>query len=192
MHALALFDTGFEGPESDLDPGEVPWTHLPRRPGVDLRYALALRRHAKVFRADILHAHNDTAVFHAGLAALVPGPRRFRVIGTFHTWPAAPTGWGRRATRAASLGVARCTAVSAELARSLVAEGWVSRCEVIRNGVNLTAFAPRSPDARWRALLEARGHRSVVGCIARLTPVKGHAHLLAAAEILRTTCPGLL
>ncbi|NNC53243.1 MAG: glycosyltransferase [Erythrobacter sp.] len=55
---------------------------------------------------------------------------------------------------------------------------------VIPNGFDCSAFRP-DPDARAKveALFGISGDRPIVGCIARLHPMKGHANLLAAAEI---------
>jgi len=67
------------------------------------------------------------------------------------------------------------------------------RLRLIPNGVDTARFAPMPPDARalGRARLGFEPHHFVLGCVARMVPVKRHHDLIAAFAALSATRPGL-
>ncbi|HEX5011239.1 MAG TPA: glycosyltransferase, partial [Planctomycetota bacterium] len=150
---FVLFDTPFRSVELDFDPGAIPVQFLPRGPGLDLRFAAALSRLLREGPADVVHAHNDSAIFYACVAARLVGRRRPGVCATFHVRPGHATRSGRLLTRLASRRAGRVTAVSAELAEFVVREGWAGRCEPLSNGVDLEEFSPQGADGGWRQRL---------------------------------------
>lgn len=179
---LELFDAPYRGEPVDLDPGSLPTHFVPRRAGLDLRLLLALARRWRR-GVDLVHAHNDTAVFYAGMAArlLRRGPA---VCATFHTKPVHDTPRARSWTRRAARRAQTITAVSDELAATIVRDGWADRCETVWNGVDLDAFAPEGPTGGWRERLSVPPRAILVAQVARLDPVKRHVDLLRAARSL--------
>jgi hypothetical protein len=88
-HELVVYDTPFRSTELDFSPGDIPVHFLRRGRGIDLQFAWRLGRLFGALHADVVHAHNDSALFYAVLGALVPGSGHPRVITTFHTLPMA-------------------------------------------------------------------------------------------------------
>jgi len=181
--ALVLYDTPFRSAELDFDPGDVPTIHLKRGPGVDLRFARRLARQLRELGARVVHAHNDTALFYAVLAAMLALPRRVRVVASFHAWPSQGGRGARWLTRAAGT-VASVAAVSEDLAALLVRAGWLGRCAVIPNGVDTDRFSPCGPTDHWRDRLGVGERDFLVGHVARFDPIKRHTDLLEAATWL--------
>ncbi len=182
--SLMLYDTPFRSAEFDFDPGDVPAIHLRRGPGVDVRFARRLAKKLRDLGAQVVHAHNDTALFYAVLAAVLALPARIRVITTFHAWPSQGGGRGARCLARAAAVAANVVAVSDDLAGLLVDAGWLGRCDVIRNGVETDRYAPTGPTGGWRDRLGLGEQDFLVGQIARFDPVKRHIDLLDAAERL--------
>jgi glycosyltransferase involved in cell wall biosynthesis len=180
--ALLLFDTPFRSVEVDFDPGELPTHFLPRRPGLDWRFPTELARFARQRQIDILHAHNDTAVFYACVAARLMKRRPPLVVGTFHTWPGHDTRGARMLTKWAARRADRLTAVSDELATRLVQRGWLRNCRVIWTGVNLDRFDPTGPVGSWRQRLGIPETALLVGHVGRLDPIKRQVDLIRTAE----------
>jgi L-malate glycosyltransferase len=191
-HRLVLFDAPFRGEELDFDPGEVPVHFLPRRPGVDARFVVALARLFRSLQVEVVHAHNDTAIFYACAAASLVGLRRPGVCGTFHTAPGHSTRGARLLTRWAARR-ATVTAVSPDLARLVVGEGWVRRCEsIVWNGVDLEEFTPEGPRGGWRERLGVPGGAILVGHVGRFDPVKRQEDLLDAILRLERRDPSVM
>src|SRR5688572_644078 len=127
-HDLVLFDRPFRGTAEDFDPGDVPWTLLRRGAGIDLRFVRELRLLLARERVDVVHAHNDSALVYAVLAARRVRPGKPRVVGTFHTRPSHPTLCARLACRLAATRADAVTAVSPDLAQFYLDRGWLGRC----------------------------------------------------------------
>ena len=175
-HRLLLFDAPFRPGGRDFDPGEVPWEFIPRGPGLDLGFARRVRRFVRGFGADVLHAHNDTAIVYGALANL---PQRAAALfGTFHTKPGHDTPRARRSTHWASGRCHAVVAVSDELADILTDLRWSRRPGVIWNGVDLARFGP-APSSEGRA-----GSLRVVS-LARADPIKRTVDLIDAVVLLR-------
>lgn len=186
-HSLTLYDEPFRPGTSDFDPGAVPWQYLPRKKGFDVPFALRLGWLLCAERADVIHAHNETGIVYAALALALVRKTRAKLVGTYHTWPPRMTRRGQFVARwAASRGTT--VAVSQDLSDRLVCGGWLSRCDVIPNGVDIGAFSPNPSIAnapRRHPLSEGR----VVVNVARYDPIKGQDDLIAAAEIVHREMP---
>ena len=188
---LVLYDTPFRSTDLDFDPADVPTIHLRRGPGVDVRFAYRLARCLRDLGAQNVHAHNDTALFYAVLAAALALPRRIRVVATFHAWPSQGGRAARWLTRAAGA-AANPAAVSDDLAKLLVDASWLWTCDVICNGVETDRYIPDGPTDGWRDRLGAGEQDFLVGQVARFDPVKRHVDLLEAAERLSTEQPRIV
>lgn len=185
-HRLGLFDTPFRDPEIDLDPGDVPVTFLPRGPGLDWRFTGALARHVASEGIEVLHAHNDTALFYCAAAGWRLGRRRPRIVATFHTRPWHDTRGARWLAHWASRRVDAVTAVSSDLARFLESAGWTRRCETLWNGVDVERFTPQGPVAAP----DGPDDHPRVAHIGRLDPIKRHVDLLEAFRGVQRAVPG--
>jgi len=183
-HRLCLFDTPFRDAERDFDPGEVPHVFLARGPGLDLAFARRLARHVRAEGFEVLHAHNDTALVYAALAGLRLGRTRPRTVATFHTRPGHATRGARWLTRLASGRLAGITAVSEDLGRHLTDTGWLGRCAILWNGIDLERWTPAGPSGPWRAELGLGPEVPLVVHLARHDPVKRQEDLIEAARIL--------
>lgn len=187
-HELILFDTPFRSEAVDLPPGDVPTSFIPRGGGIDLSFVRRLARHLRSAGAEIVHAHNDTALFYAVAARLLMGRRPCRVVATFHTWPSHGSSRARILTRIAGMNAAT-VAVSDELTRRLVGTGWLTRCGTVWNGVELDRFTPDGPTGDWRERLGVGADSILVGHVARFDPIKRHDDLLQAARLLQDALP---
>jgi glycosyltransferase involved in cell wall biosynthesis len=147
---------------------------LPRRPGRSIRGLVGLREAITATRPDVVYVHHYR---HVHLVA--PAARRARVPLVLHLHAAAPASLGplgRRAVAAPAL----VLAVSAHTAD--VWRRWREGIEVVRNGVDLAAFAPADPARRStaRAALGLPEGAFVVGFAGRITAEKGVETLTAA------------
>ncbi len=186
---LLLFDHRFRSKLVDFDPGNLETIFVERRPGVDFRFAAKLAKTLQLQRADIVHAHNDTAIFYSALALIIGRLRKTALISTFRTRPTAAKG-GRLATRWACARAADITAVSQELNDWLVQSGWTRRCRTIWNGADLAEFRPAGHVHRWRDSRGIPPDAVVVGHVGRFAPIKRHVDLFDAASLLQlANCP---
>lgn len=189
---LLLFDSDHRGEPLDLDPGELPTRFLQRGPGLDLRFAWRLSCWLQREGIEIVHAHNDTAIFYACVAARLLGRRGPAVCATMHVRPGHDTRAGRRLTGWAARRADQLTAVSEGLARFLVESGWLPRCEVVDNGVDLEEFTPRGRRDGWRARLSVPDGALLVAHVGRFDPVKRQEDLLEVARRTRRDEPRLV
>lgn len=188
---LILYDTPFRSVELDFAPGSVPTLHLKRGSGVDVGFARRLARRLRDLGAHVVHAHNDTALFYAALAAMLALPRRVRVVASFHAWPTQGGRGARSLTRAAGA-MASVAAVSSDLAELLTRAGWVGKCAVIPNGVETDRYTRSGPTDGWRDRLGVGEESFLVGHVARFDPVKRHVDLLDAAKCLSKMQPRIV
>ncbi len=183
-HELLLFDAPYRTTGEDFDPGDVPWTYISRGPGLDLGFARRVRSAVKQGGFEVLHAHNDTAVFYAALANL---PLRVaRTYGTFHTKPGHDTPRARKLTHWASKRHAGMVAVSQELSDVLTELRWSRPTEVIWNGVDLETY--RAAELPGELPGESAGADAPpvhVVTLARADPIKRTSDLIRAFEIAR-------
>ncbi len=152
---------------------------VPRRPGVDLRYPFQLARHIRRTGADVLHAHNNTALFYGALAALLSGGRR--VVFTAHdrALPKLPL---RVMQRILGKITTRAVAVSdAGRERLLTCDGFTpDRVTVVHNGADEEAFTDLPDREASRRALGVPVDAEVCGTVARMHPEKNVALLVRA------------
>ena len=184
-HRLVLFDTPFRDETLDFSPGDVPVYFQLRQPGLDLTLPIRIARLLRQTRAEVLHAHNDTAIFYGALAVLLAGVWRVALVGTFHTRPAGASWHGRMLTYLAGRIARQLTVVSRELGQMLTAQGWASKVTTIWNGIDLDEFAPTGPAGGWRKALGIPPNSFLVGHIGRFHPVKRQLDLVKAAGLIR-------
>jgi glycosyltransferase involved in cell wall biosynthesis len=152
------------------------------RPGALARLWLYLRR----WRADAVHTHHVGPLLYGGLAARLAGVRR--VVHTEHdAWHLRDPRRLRLQRALLTLVRPRLVADSAQVAATLreYLPGWP--VQVVRNGIDTALFTP-GDRAAARAALVARftdgqdlaPSAPLIGCAARLHPVKGHRFLLEA------------
>lgn len=184
-HTLLLFDKPFRSERLDFSPKDLATSFIRRRPGIDFRFVVKLAKKLVGSRADVVHAHNDTAIFYSALALRFGGLSGTALIGTFRTRP-APGRAARLLTRWAAGRATEITAVSQELSDWLVRSGWVHRCTTIWNGVDLTEFSPAGALHPWRSERDIPKNAVVVGHVGRFAPIKRHADLFDAAYMLQS------
>lgn len=188
-HRLLLFDRPYRSELLDFSPGPVASDYLPRRPGVDFRFARNLATKLAQLDAGIVHAHNDTAIFYVALARIVGRLAKTSLIGTFRNRPTHATGGARLLARWAADRASHITAVSQELSEWLVQSHWVRQCTTIWNGVDLTEFCPIGRIGLCRSELGIPPDAILVGHVGRFVPIKRHIDLLEAASRLKDAQP---
>lgn len=138
-------------------------------------------------RADIVHAHDVYSNIFVAAWAKLGGPRA--VIASRRWWHSSPSRVLRMGSRFA---FARATAVlanSAQVAGSVEDEARVPRAKVwtVTNFADDDMFGAASEEERERVRRrwKAPPDGLLIGCVARLDPLKDHATLLAAFAELR-------
>jgi glycosyltransferase involved in cell wall biosynthesis len=146
-----------------------------------LRRGLQFVRYVHQARADIVHAHDVYSNIFAAVWARVAG---VRVLITSRRWWHSLPNWKLR--RGSRFAFARANAVlanSPQVARTVMEDGVPeNRVWTITNFADDSAFGIAS-DAERRALRlqwGAPNDATVIGCVARMDPVKDHAGLLDA------------
>lgn len=152
-----------------------------------LRCGWRFIRHVRTARPDIVHAHDVYSnIFVAVWTRLARGPV---TIASRRWWHSFPNWKLQRANRWAFSVVDAVLANSTQVARSVMEEGRTRASKVwtIPNFADDEAFRPVTDAERcvrrheWGAPDEV----VVIGCVARLDPVKDHATLLRAVSLLR-------
>lgn len=188
-HRLLLFDKPFRSERVDLSPGTLVTAHIPRRPGLDLQFANKLAGKLIEWQTEVVHAHNDTALFYAALAKIFGRLSGTALIGTFRNRPTHATVGARLSTRWAAGRATEIVAVSQELNNWLVRSGWVDRCRTICNGIDLADFSPIGPVGISRGNFGIPQDAILVGHVGRFAPIKRHIDLLDAAARLDRVRP---
>jgi glycosyltransferase involved in cell wall biosynthesis len=149
-------------------------------PGIrTLVHAPMLRDHFARMRPDVVHAHNGVweKASRAARQAHVPS-----VGHTLHGFSVAEPWFGthlrRWGVRHSDWVVAVSTPVREYLAEQVGVPA--DRLHTIINGVDATRFHPGPRDGALRARLGIPHDALLVGCVARLDPVKDHATLVEA------------
>lgn len=154
-------------------------------PATIARVAEILRRE----RVDVVHCHNRKALLYGGLATLL-APRS-RLVYTKHGashWDGGVTArLGRLVMRRARAVIA----VSQDIERGVLAGNWADRRRVhtVLNGVDLEQFRPRPDRDAVRRDIGIPPDARVIGTVARLSPEKDQASLLAAFARIAPVVP---
>ncbi len=193
------------GPEGDLLAGAdrlpfpvqlVPDLVRPIHPWHDLRAYRAVRQLLRTFRPDVVHTHSAKAGWLGRLAASsleVPV-----IVHTVHGAPFHPyqsavaREFFRRCERFAARRCHHLVSVADAMTDQLVAAGVAPRGKftTVYSGMDVAPFldAERQRVATRAALGLAQSH-VVVGKIARLFHLKGHADVIEAARAVVDQCP---
>lgn len=192
------------GPEGSLEPRvagipglftRLPWLVRPVRPWADLRARLALTRLFRAQRPDLVHTHSGKAGILGRLAARRAGVPR--IVHTIHGPSFGPfqgalanalfTAAERRAGRVTD----HFVVVADAMARQYLAAG-IGRPEQytrVFSGFDLDPFLRAENDPAVRRRLGLAAEDFVIGKIARLFELKGHADLIAAAPAIVARVP---
>jgi glycosyltransferase involved in cell wall biosynthesis len=179
-----------EGPlASSLRQSNVPVSLVPC-PGIrsNFRPDARLSAHLRALGCDVVHLHNGVwaKAALASRAARVPG-----TISTMHgfayheTWLSEPLRWwGARHSDVV-------VAVSSSLQRHLVERTLIParKVTVVGNGIDTERFKPGPRTGVLRSRFGIGADVPVLGCIARLDPVKNHALLLTALKLVLAAMP---
>ena len=187
--SLLLYDQPYLASTLEYDPAGVPVAFIRRRPGRDWRFPAALAREFRHAGFDIVHARNNTALIYSAAALGLIRARRPKLVATFHTYPAGSS-YARMATRWAAGQARDITAVSEELARRVVEDGWSERCRTIWNGVDVNLFRPDGPSEAVRERFGLPAETFLIGHVARFDANKRHMDLLDAFRLFRRHLPG--
>lgn len=163
----------------------VQVTALGRAPGFHPGLAWKLADVAARFNATVMHCHHYSPFVYGTLARLrLP---RVRIVFTEHgrLSDAPPSRKRRLANRFLMMGSPAVYAVSHDLRRHLVAEGYPERTGVIWNGIEPGVAPDEDARRHARRLMGLADGVKVVGTVARLDPVKDLGTLLQAVAIVR-------
>lgn len=183
------------GPFEERLPPHVPVTVLDKPPGFRFE---AVRKLGSVIRehdATLIHTHHLGGLIYTVLAAATRLRRKTRLIHSEHIiWDADDLTWKRQWQRRLLYRFADCVfAVSQGQVRQMRSLGHHPRgLQSLLNGVDSTRFAPASDGkeaARARLSLPADGRW--LGMVARFSPAKRHADLIAAFEQAGAAHPDL-
>jgi len=164
-----------------------------RKAGMDLGVSRRMARDIRAARLQVLHAHQYTPFFYAGLAARLCRPRP-RVIFTEHGrhYPDVISSKRRLANRLVFAHLAdRVNAVCEFSARSLAEKDGFGGgpIEVIPNGIDRPKYEALSDIPATRLRLGLDPARKYIACVARFHPVKDHRTLLEAFATVARTRP---
>jgi glycosyltransferase involved in cell wall biosynthesis len=142
----------------------------------------------RTIEPDVVHIHSGVwlkaaqAAHHAGVRSTVYTLHGIRPVENWYTpWY----------NRLAAMRTGHMVAVSGSLRNYLVHRIGVpqERVHVVHNGVSTESFQPRPRSGRLRRELGIPEHARVVGCVARLHPVKNHDLLIDAFARVRQQHP---
>lgn len=156
---------------------------LDLRPGLQFGAVSRIAEIVKSNHISLIHTHNEKAQFYGTLAGL---KTRVPVVHTKHGKNNLDFR-SRIRNYLASLLCARVVAVSRDATLQCVRDERIPATKVltILNGVDTVTFSPGSDSRFYKAALGIDPEVPVIGIVARLAPVKDHATLLAACQILR-------
>lgn len=148
-----------------------------------LPYALSYYRAFRKSNVDLVYLNNDCS---CNMAAAV-GARMARLPLVLH---ARGFNADTRGNRWVLENIDHCIAVSHAVKRELLELGLpAEKCTVVPEGLDLTQFHPRAPDAALRAELGLAEHAPVVTLVGGLIDWKGQDVLLAAAPAILEAFP---
>lgn len=162
--------------------------------GFDPLCLLRLRRYVARERIDLVHTHMDVADFHGALAARLGGARA--VVSTKHapdefrtrrTWKRTPFLLLERLAYAMDDAV---IVVSEGLATFLEEAEHLPRRKMVIIGHGIGGPGTLAPRAEARLALGLSSFDPLLGAVGRLSPEKGHLHLLRALPAIAAAFPG--
>lgn len=188
---ILTFDTPPDGPDTYPGAAEVPTTFLKRAPGFDIEFPNRLRTLMLRSGVEIVHAHNDTALFYCALA-IHPLKCRPVLVGTYHNAPCHDTWPAKIGARWAGAKANAVLAVSCALAASLKSKGWVNNCSVIANGVDTEEYQVDGFHGDWRRAAGIPEEALLLGHIGRFDANKSQSNLIRAVRSLHLPIPVFL
>jgi glycosyltransferase involved in cell wall biosynthesis len=166
----------------------IPVHALERRPGFHPSLAWRVARLARRYRASVLHCHHYSPFVYGVLAGRLA--RDLSLVFTEHgRLSDAPPSVKRRVMNPILGSLpARLFAVSADLKRHMVAEGFAERrIHVLHNGIDVGLRPSTADRERARHGLGLVPDEFVCGTVGRLDPVKHLTMLVEAHAALRST-----
>lgn len=151
--------------------------------GRALRQQWRLARDLRRSRIQVMHTYNFyPTVFAVPVARLVGVPG---IVVSIRDTGVYLSPWQRRVQRLVCRLAHRIVANAEAVRQWLVAEGYEpGKITVIRNGVDLSRFTPRSADGHLRRELGLPPEAPIVTVLARLNPVKGLEDFVAASALV--------
>jgi glycosyltransferase involved in cell wall biosynthesis len=170
---------------AELEPLKIPVVALGRRPGFRPELGMRIARLIDEHRIDVVHCHHYSPYVYGLIASL---QTRAKLVFTEHGRVAAgaPSRKRRLVNPLLSRLPGQICAVSADLKRHMVAEGFPARrIRVIYNGIDPGARPAGTERQAAREALGIPRDAFVVGTAGRLDPVKNLTALLQALQVLR-------
>lgn len=169
------------------------------RPSADLKAFLKLIEIFRKERPQIVHTHTSKAgmlgrwaAHLAGVPIIIHTPHGHVFWGYFNRWETALYVFLERLTAAITDKIITLTEreTSDHLGRRIAP---ADRFATIHSGVALEEFSSRRVDpSAMRKELGLPADAFVVGTVGRLTPIKGHKYLIAAAQKVLPANPGMI
>lgn len=158
-----------------------------KKPGLDLRALAEMRRLLREFRPEVLHTHNPMAHYYAVAAAFGLGVGR--TLNTRHGMGSGQLSARReKLYRLALLATDHAVSVCDAARQRFVAHGVMpsAKAVVVRNGIDLARFAPRTVEAgaSLRLALGLSDDAVVFGTVGRLNEAKQQHRLFGAMRTL--------
>jgi glycosyltransferase involved in cell wall biosynthesis len=177
---------------AEVEALQVPVVSLRRSPGFQPGLAMRLARIIKERGIDVVHCHHYSPYVYGLLASLLKPS--VKLVFTEHgkLSDAGPSRKRRLVNPILSRWPGHLCAVSADLKRHMVAEGFSARrLSVLYNGVDPGRRPTAAERHEARAALGVPGDAFVVGAVGRLDPVKNLALLLQAHAVLAARDPSV-
>jgi len=170
------------GPLSGTVKKDVAVDLVKRKAGLDIEFIFKLNKLLRKYNIDILHAHNNTALFYGRLASLMARTPVFVYTEHGRTQPLSRK--AVIANRIFNKTRFHTIIVSEYLRNYLVSkEGFYSkRISFVPNGISEIKVKDNIVDLRMQFRIP-EGYK-LVGCVGRLDPIKNHALILKAFEIV--------
>lgn len=169
----------------ELESLGIPVVALGRRPGFHPALSRQIARLISASDIDVLHCHHYSPYVYGLMASLMS---RTKLVFTEHgrLSDAKPSRKRRLVNPILSSLPGRIFAVSADLKRHMVAEGFPARCiRVVYNGVDPRTRPSSGDRATAREMLGVPPDAFVIGTVGRLDPVKNLAVMLQVQQVLR-------